>query len=142
MNSVAPKSSQPIALYIGFAVALLWNIISWQFPFFWDNVLNARIADWFYTMDFPGLIVPEHLDAGHPPFFSMYIAGLWTLFGKSLLVSHLGMLPFLWGMVWAWWRICQRFLPAPWQSWGMLILLVEPVSLAQSSMVSPGCGPG
>lgn len=123
--------------YATAAFFVLWNVIAWQFPFFWDNVLNSRIAHWYLESGFERLVPPESLDAGHPPFFSLYIAGLWSAFGKSLLVAHLGMLPFLLATVWAWWRICQNLLPSFYAGWGMLILLVEPTYFAQSSMVSP-----
>lgn len=36
-----------------------------------------------------------NLDCGHAPLLSVYYAALWKIFGKSLLVSHLGQWPFL-----------------------------------------------
>ncbi len=139
MTSAAVPGStrRPIALWVALGAAVVWNLISWQFPFFWDNILNSRIAHWYLETGFSQLVVPENLDAGHPPFFSMYIAGLWSLFGKSLAVAHAGMLPFLLGAVWAWWKLCGYLLPSQWRPWGMLILALEPTWLAQSSMVTP-----
>ena len=123
--------------YATLAFFLVWNVLSWSFPFFWDNVLNSRIAHWYLENGFGRLVPPENLDAGHPPFFSLYIAFAWSIFGKSLAVAHAAMLPFLLGTVWAWWRICKRVLPPAYAAWGMLLLIVEPTYLAQSSMVSP-----
>lgn len=132
-----PKHLQRWLFYATAVFFLAWNLLSWSFPFFWDNILNSRIAQWYLETGFERLVPPEQLDAGHPPFFSLYIAGLWSLFGKSLAVAHAGMLPFLLGTVWAWGRICKQVLPPDYAGWGMLILIVEPTYLAQSSMVSP-----
>lgn len=118
-------------------VLIIWNIFCWDFPFFWDNILNSKLAHWYLETGFSRLMVPEKLDAGHPPFFNIYLAFCWKILGKSLWVAHLAMLPFLWGICWQWWKLCRRFLSAGMVPWGMLILLLEPTFLAQSSMLSP-----
>lgn len=115
---------------------LVWNVLCWNFPFFWDNILNAKIALWAMGTNFSQLVVPESLDAGHPPFFSFYL-GLGLKLSRSLVMAHLLMLPFLWMIVWQWWKLCRRFLSPAAAPWGMLILFAEPTFLAQSSMMSP-----
>ena len=67
---------------------------------FWDTVqFTSKHGSWFYDY---GLLtaLPVHLDSGHPPVFGMYQALLWKLFGQSLLVSHLSMLPFVYIIIW------------------------------------------
>lgn len=115
----------------------LWNVISWQFPFFWDTILNSRIAHWYIESGFSQLTVPEHLDAGHPPFFSLYLAGCWKLLGKTLTVAHLAMLPFLWTIVVQFYKLVKRYLPSEVHVFAMAFLLAEPTILAQSAMVTP-----
>jgi len=118
-------------------VALLWVLWCSRYPFFWDNILNAKLALWYLENGTGQLVPPESMDAGHPPFFNIYLAGCWAIFGKSLLVAHLAMLPFLLGIVWTWWNWCKRYLSAQYAGWGMLILVVQPTFLAQSSLLSP-----
>src|SRR4051794_38753575 len=68
--------------------------------FFWDTIqLGSKQAHWFYDHNFKFFFLPEIIDSGHPPSFGIYLAICWKLFGKSLPVSHLAMLPFLLGIV-------------------------------------------
>jgi hypothetical protein len=63
-------------------------------PFFWDkDVLNSKQAYWLLENHFR-LIFPSNLDAGYIPAFSYLLALCWKVFGKSLFVAHLLMLPF------------------------------------------------
>lgn len=116
---------------------LVWNAVCWHFPFFWDNILNAKIAHWYLETGFDGLFVPERLDAGHPPFFSLYLAGVWALAGKSLVTAHLAMLPFLLGAQTLYFRLAKRFLPQQALGWAMALLFIEPALLAQGAQVTP-----
>lgn len=119
------------------ALMLLWNILSWSSPFFWDNILNAKIATWYLSTGFESLFVPESLDAGHPPFFSLYLAGIWSLLGKSLWVSHLAMLPFLLGAQTLLFKVAKGFLPRQALPLAMALFFVEPCLLAQGGQVTP-----
>ncbi|MBL0016548.1 MAG: hypothetical protein IPP17_08875 [Bacteroidetes bacterium] len=126
-------------LLLGFAglLMVIGNVISWQFPFFWDTVLNSRTATWYLETGFSEIPVPENLDAGHPPFFSLYLAGVWKLFGRSLTVSHLAMLPFLGMILVQFHRLTLRWLRPQGRIWAMALLFCEPTFLAQASMVTP-----
>ena len=69
--------------------------------FFWDTVqLASKHAHWYYEHEFNYFFLPETINSGHPPLFGMYIACCWQLFGKSLIISHFSMLPFLMGIIW------------------------------------------
>ncbi len=114
-----------------------WVLFCRQFPFFWDNILNSKLAQWYLETNFSYLIPPEDMDAGHPPFFNIYLAGCWAVFGKSLAVAHLAMLPFLFGILYQWQKLCRKYLSQKYATWGFLILFLQPTILAQSSMVSP-----
>lgn len=109
--------------------------------FFWDTVqLASRHADWFYQQfiyksDFK-LFFPNNLDSGHPPFFGLYLASTWFLFGKTLIVSHLSMLPFIFGIIFYSQKIGKILGDA--QPWLLTTLLfANPFILTQCSLVSP-----
>lgn len=107
-------------------------------PFFWDTVqLGSRQALWFYENNFKHLFLPLEIDSGHCPLFGIYLATFWKILGKSLVTSHLAMLPFLVGIAWQFYRICIHFLTNKWTNYAMLFLLLEPTVLAQSTLVSP-----
>jgi 4-amino-4-deoxy-L-arabinose transferase-like glycosyltransferase len=122
-------------LLIGGALAT-W--LSRHNPFFWDTIqLASKHAHWYYEHDFRYLLLPDAIDSGHPPGFGMYLALAWKLFGKSLAVSHLAMLPFLLGIVVLLFRVGDYF-GGRQHSWMFALLaLADPVLAAQSILVSP-----
>ena len=125
-------------MLIAGTLMVLWNIYCWQFPFFWDNVLNAKIAHWYLDTGFSQLTVPEGLDAGHPPFFSLYLAVVWRLTGgASLAIAHVAMLPFLLLLLVQYYKLAVRLLPENGKLWALAFLVCEPTFLAQSSMLTP-----
>lgn len=128
------RSIKPVLPYLVFY--LFVNIFSWKLPFFWDAILNSKIAHWYLQTGFSSVIIPTGLDAGHPPFFSLYIALVWKIFGKSLLVSHLAVLPFSLGIIWQSFLLLQRFFKNAEIHWVLVLLCLEPTLLAQSTMVS------
>jgi len=76
---------------------LSFLLVWWSrdFILFWDTVqFTGKHGSWFYDNGLIGLL-PQQLDSGHPPFFGIYQALVWKLFGKSLVVSSFSMLPFL-----------------------------------------------
>ncbi|MEL7021212.1 MAG: hypothetical protein AAGK47_06375, partial [Bacteroidota bacterium] len=106
--------------------------------FFWDTIqLGSKHAHWYYEQQFGQLLLPEVIDSGHPPLFGMYLALCWLLFGKTLLVSHLSMLPFVWISIWTSFRLAAYYGSTTW-AWGLLLLLfVDPTFAAQHLLVSP-----
>lgn len=106
-------------------------------PFFWDTIqLGSKHAHWYYEQQFQSVLLPPEIDSGHPPFFGMYLAAMWTLFGKSLAVSHWAMLPFVWGIILLLFPIGQYFS----KSWGWVfpfLALANPVLLTQMLLISP-----
>lgn len=116
---------------------IIWIIATAKNPFFWDTVLTSKIAQYFYENGFGNLITPTDLDAGHPPFFQLYLSILWKLFGKSLMISHLAMLPFVYLLVWSFYKISLFFFKTEKQIWlAMFFLCIESTLLAQSTLVS------
>lgn len=122
---------------IAFAFYVLLTLLCLNIPFFWDNVLlSSKFGQWYYEQGFGYLLLPPDLDCGHPPFWGYYMAAWWKIFGKTLAVSHIALLPFLLLLAVQWLRFSAYFLPQNLQFFGLLILLTEPTLLAQSAMVN------
>ena len=119
---------------VAVTLAVLWSSGD---PLFWDTIqLAGKQADWYFQNDFRHFFLPERIDSGHPPVFGMYLAGWWSLFGRSLLVSHLAMLPIVWLLVAGVWRVSRHWLDDD-ALWGLLIVFCDPVLLGQLLLVSP-----
>jgi hypothetical protein len=106
--------------------------------FFWDTVqLAAWHADFYYEHHFNQFWLPDVMDSGHPPIFGIYIALIWKILGKSLIASHCAMLPFLFGIAYQFYRLGQAIMQEGFQTALLPLAVVNPVLLAQSSLVSP-----
>lgn len=121
---------------VSVSILTLIPLLSIDLPFFWDGVLISKTALFYKNSHFQTIILPDILDAGHPPLFSLYIALLWKIFGLSLRVAHLAMLPFLWLFSYSIFRLIQLFIYNPnYQIIAFILILINPVLLAQSTMV-------
>jgi hypothetical protein len=133
----APKNGILLLAWIPFFFLLSvwgWNC---QNPFFWDTVqLASRQAGWYFEQNFKYLLLPDVIDSGHPSGFGMYLALCWKLFGQTLLVSHLAMLPFI-GLFYVGLLRIGSTLDAFWGRFLPLLVAVDPVILGQVSLVSP-----
>ena len=118
---------------------VLVNTLSLGLPFFGgDAIVQSSIAaQWYYDHDFAYFFLPTENNAGHPPFFGMYLALWWKVLGQSLIVSHLSMLPFLLGVASQFFFIVRYFLSEKWQPYALILFVLEPTILAQSTMVTP-----
>jgi len=108
------------------------TFFSASIPFFWDGETFSRTAHYIYENSFSSFIVPVDCDTGNFPFFGTYMAVWWTIFGRSLLVSHIAMLPFLLGITWEFFILANRFLPPKYLPLLLLLLILQPVLLTQS----------
>ncbi|MGB1243636.1 MAG: hypothetical protein ACPG49_13995, partial [Chitinophagales bacterium] len=112
---------------------MMLTILSLDIPFFWDNVyLVSKMAHYYYENSFPSVVLPLELDSGHPPFYAMYVAAMWSCFGKTLAVSHWAVFPFLVGLGIAYYHLARYLLPSKAVPFAMILLLIEPTLLAQS----------
>jgi len=106
--------------------------------FFWDTVqLASKHAHWYYEQGFQSFFLPAAINSGHPPILGMYLALCWLIFGKTLLVSHFAMLPFLLGIVWLLYEIGDYFSNTATAKYLLLLVLIDPFFAGQSSLVSP-----
>jgi hypothetical protein len=113
-------------------------VLSMQNPFFWDNILQgSKHALWFYRNGLGSLMLPDVLDCGHIPFTGFYLAIIWKIFGWSLYISHLAMLPWVLGIAIQLWILVKKSLPENLQLAGFILVLADPTLFSQLGMVSP-----
>ncbi len=124
--------------YILAALYIILCFLSQNHVFFGDMVqFGSRHPHFFYENNFESFWLPNELDSGHPPIFGMYIAAGWMIFGKSLIVSHWLMLPFLLLLAYIIPKLTELFVDQKWVLPISLLLFFEPTLLAQASLTSP-----
>jgi hypothetical protein len=107
-------------------------------PFFWDTVqLASKHAHFFHENQLRWAPLPPDMDSGHPPLLGYYLACVWALFGKTLPVSHWAMFPFLLANALLLLRAGRRLAGPGWAWWLLPLVLLDPVLLGQSALVSP-----
>lgn len=114
---------------------LFYVVVTFYFsniPFFWDSPHFSRQALFYYNTNFDSFFSPNNLDSGHPPFFAMYLALGWKLFGKTLLVSHLLILPFAFGIIYFIDKIAARYLQSPYKQLAVFFVAIDSVFLMQT----------
>jgi hypothetical protein len=115
---------------------ILFSLLTLKLPFFWDkDILYSRIAHWLPDHHFTAAL-PDDLDPGYPPALGYLLALLWKLFGMTLPVMHLTMLPFTLGIVWQTSRLLRQFVPTRALAMAMVLILADPVFLAQTVVYS------
>ncbi len=120
-----------------FTMAILF-ILTINNGFFWDTVqLGSKHANHYYTLNFSTLLLPDSIDSGHIPAFGMYLAIIWKLLGRSLIASHLAMLPFIFGVLWQLHKLSARFVKKEYAGWVMLLVFLDPSLLSQLTLMSP-----
>ncbi|MDY8133989.1 hypothetical protein [Aquimarina sp. 2201CG5-10] len=125
-------------LFLSYIVLSIFVLINSENPFFWDTVqLGSHHANHYFSSNFSKLLLPDHIDSGHIPAFGMYIALAWKLFGRSLIISHLAMLPIVFGILLQVFSLIQRFVPVKYLGIAFLLILIDPTLLSQVILVSP-----
>jgi hypothetical protein len=120
-----------------FLFFLLLVISTINFPFFWDTVqLASKHAHFFYNSGFNNIILPNEIDSGHIPALGIYLALIWTITGKFLIMSHMAMLPFVFGIVFQLIILVRRIFSPDWQSYALIILMADATLMAQCTLVS------
>lgn len=94
-----------------FMISLFFVLIHAQGFFFWDNVVQLSVpANFYYENNFKELFLPDEIATGHQTFAAYYLAVGWKFFGRSLLSSHLLMLPFVFGILYQFYQLISKFL--------------------------------
>lgn len=119
-------------------ISILFIALFRNDPFFWDTVqLGSKHAHWYFDHSFKYLFLPEELDSGHIPFFGFYLGTLWSIFGKSLWVSHFAMLPFIFLIIKYSLSITRILGVEKRAALPALLILSDPTLVAQASLISP-----
>lgn len=106
--------------------------------FFWDTVqLGAKHATFYYENKFSEWILPNDVDSGHIPVFGMYLALVWMIFGKSLIISHFAMFPVLVGIIIQARIILRKLIPSSYILWALALFLSDPTLVSQATLISP-----
>lgn len=115
----------------------LFTLLLLHLPFYGDQATLVSAPALFYYEDgFSRLILPDALATGHPPLYALWIALLWTVFGKSLAIVHIWTgicVIFLLVQVN---RLAALYLPDPARALLLLLVLCYPVLWAQAAGMS------
>lgn len=134
MNS---KLTNKLCFVLANVLVFLLVFLNKEHGFFWDTVQLASQHGIFYYTNFSELLLPVHLDSGHIPAFGIYLAMVWKIFGKTLMVSHLAMLPFVFGIVWQLQNLCRRFITEKFVGIALILILIDATLMSQLTLVSP-----
>lgn len=134
MGTFWVKASLPFWLL----VYILLVILSLDHIFFWDTVqLASKQAHHFYEGSMWQFLLPDEIDSGHLPFMGWMLAWCWKVLGKSLMVSHLMMLPWVVALVFQVHVFSKNMTTGIWVPVVAGLLLLDPTLMAQCSLVSP-----
>lgn len=128
-------SLEKIFLYLVFVFFIALTIFFRKIPFFWDENYYISTAHHILDSDFTSIIPPLEADRGNFPFYGFYMALWWQLSGKSLLMSHIAILPLLLGIVWEYYCLAKKFLSEKWIPLALLLLVLEPTFITQSILM-------
>ncbi len=123
-----------------FILGFIITIARLEFGIFWDNI--TFISDMGNTLYENGIfnwmsITPD-IDPGHPPFMAVLVAFTWTIFGKSLWVTHLIMFPFIYGFLLQLHLCIDYFVKDKALLLGaFLLVFVDPTLMAQLVSINP-----
>ena len=106
-------------------------LLSASTPMFWDMAYVSKISNLIFDNNFSKIIFPE-FDNGTPPLYSIYISILWKIFGKSLFICHIAILPFVIGLVYQFYKLSSKFLPQKQIIFALILLFIEPTILTQT----------
>lgn len=127
-----------LLLWLTLFIVVLLIFINRNNGFFWDTIqLASQHGSYYYFNNFSELLLPEEFDSGHIPAFGMYIALVWKLFGRTIEVSHMAMLPFAVGIVWQLYNLCKRFVSEKYVGIALLLIFIDASLMSQITLVSP-----
>jgi len=131
-NTIKQLSTKTNAVVLIFSLAyFLIVLFSCKLPMFWDMSYITQISDIIYDSNFT-IFYSDIIDNGSSPIYSIFQALIWTLFGRSLPVTHFTLLPFIIGILYQFSLLVKRFLNEKHTIWAFLFLIIEPTLLTQT----------
>jgi hypothetical protein len=136
IDSYSISGKEYLSLLPFFIFYILITILASHHSFFWDkDIIFSRIANWLIENKFSA-VLPDDLDVGYPPVLGYILALAWKIFGKSLPVMHLCMLPFSIGIVVQLYRFLRHYLLRHTIIPVMILVLADTSLLTQSIVFS------
>ena len=107
--------------------------------FFWDNtIFGYQMGNHLYNNGLFNFNFPDSFDPGHPPFLAILLATSWKLLGRTLLVSHAVLLPFIYGVFVQIYLFSKNYTLKPQHTFLAFILLIaDPTLDAQLILIGP-----
>lgn len=125
-------------LYLSYFCILVLFFFNVNNSFFGDTVqLGSKHANYFLSINFKSILLPNIIDSGHIPAFGFYIGLIWKFFGRSLISSHLAMLPFVLGIIFQLHQLALYYFKKEHAAFVVFLVLLDPSLLAQTTLVSP-----
>lgn len=106
---------------------------------FWDNVLFAsKMGNQLYENGIFNWYMPDEFDPAHPPFLGFVLAIFWKLFGHTLWVSHLAMIPFITGFIYQLSNLIEQTTGNKKLAFlGCLMVIADPTIATANVLVNP-----
>ncbi|MEI7594307.1 MAG: hypothetical protein WCK02_01065 [Bacteroidota bacterium] len=119
-----------ILLIVGFVYFLACFWLE-KIPFFWDYTTLSETAQKINLQGF-GLQNLSLVDSRQMLLYGYYLSACWTVFGKTLFVSHLVVLPFILGLTYEFIKLSEFFnLNKLYIFIGLLLLVADPTISTQ-----------
>ena len=132
------KSIKPIYFLIGFFFLFKLNHI--MLPYFWDELgVYSRAALYMFDHQISLMpnALPSELSRGHPLLCAAIFGLGYKIFGSDVWAGHLTALLFSCGLLYLLYRFAKDFFGHKTATLACVLLAVQPVFIAQSSMVLP-----
>jgi hypothetical protein len=106
--------------------------------FFWDTITEVSIpANFYYDNNFQLSFFNESKAIGHQTAIPLYLAAVWKIFGRSLVISHLAFFPFVFGILYLIYRYIRRSgVTIPMLILILLLVILDPALLSQTSLMT------
>jgi hypothetical protein len=133
----SPATYRRFPLVTGIAVGTLaLCLLASAIPFFWDSAFFSAAADDLYR-NFPSRLIPSGVfDTGGFPLYPLWMTLCWKLAGKTLLVSHLAMFPFLFLLFYQIMILAERWLRPSFVKWALLLVFADATLFTQSILMA------
>jgi len=120
-------------------ITIIIFFLSKDIGIFWDNVLFiSKMGGYLYEHNIFNWSLPDSIDPGHPPFTGFLNSFGWKLLGKKLWVSHLIMIPFIYGLLYQVFLLISYYVKEyKLRFFAFLLILADPTFLAHLFYVTP-----
>lgn len=129
-----------LGLLLSFFATVVIVSFGWGTGLFGDNILFVQRFG-SSLMDngiFAWGSIPLEYDSGHPLLTASYLAFIWTLFGKTITVSHIALVPFIFIFFLCLWGIVRvLFDDIRWSIPAFILVVADPTVFCQLMYIGP-----